>query len=136
MRRIPHRTILLGAVVAPLLGACRFPFAPIDRVCTAELRFGVVVRVTDSVTARPAASGSTLVIREGTYVDSMSIPAARPDLDELTFGGAGERAGTYTVTVTKSGYRPWTRTGVRVTKGECHVNQVQLEARLQPAPQG
>ncbi len=102
------------------------------RACTAEFRFGIVVRVVDSVSSADAAAGATVVIRDGAYVDSLPAP---PDqsFPGASFAGAGERAGTYTVTVTKAGYRPWARNGVVVTRNECHVNTVQLEARLQPA---
>jgi hypothetical protein len=47
--------------------------------------------------------------------------------------GAGERAGTYAVTVTATGYAEWTTSGVVVTADECHVIPVRLEPRLQPA---
>jgi hypothetical protein len=47
------------------------------------------------------------------------------------YGLAYERAGTYTVTVEQQGYRPWSRSGVRVTKDECHVRGVSITARLQ-----
>jgi hypothetical protein len=43
-----------------------------------------------------------------------------------------ENAGGYTVTVEQAGYRPWTRTNVRVTSDACHVKTVSLTALLQP----
>lgn len=47
---------------------------------------------------------------------------------------AGERPGTYTVTVSKPGFRDWQRAGIVVTADECHVHPVELSARLQPSP--
>ncbi|MEO5580406.1 MAG: PEGA domain-containing protein [Gemmatimonadaceae bacterium] len=52
-------------------------------------------------------------------------------LDDVLLSLAYERAGTYTVTVTKPGYREWRRTGVQVGRDECHVITVPLTARLQ-----
>ncbi len=47
---------------------------------------------------------------------------------------AGERAGTYDVTIRRPGYSSFSQTGVVVTKNECHVNPVRLEARLTRSP--
>jgi len=44
-----------------------------------------------------------------------------------------EREGTDTITVRRAGYATWTRTGVTVTRDECHVRPVTVTARLQPA---
>jgi hypothetical protein len=49
----------------------------------------------------------------------------------LLLSSAGERAGTYDLTIRSPGYRDWTRTGVEVTKDQCHVRPVTLTARLQ-----
>jgi hypothetical protein len=107
-------------------------------VCTAEYRFGLAVYVTDSVTGAPAASGARLVTDiGGVPVDTTldfptSFPAGRPDLDAQALAGAGERAGTYRVTVRKAGYRDWVRTGVVVTADVCHVRTTVLTALIQP----
>lgn len=101
-------------------------------MCTSELRFGVSVQVRDSVSRAAAASGALLVIRDGTYADSMSYPAGHAELDGAPMFGAPERAGVYTLTVSKAGYRDWIRSGIRVTKGECHVSPVTVTALLQP----
>ena len=47
---------------------------------------------------------------------------------------AGERAGTYAVTVTRDGYEAWTRFDVEVDEDECHVIPVTLLAELEPTP--
>ena len=103
-----------------------------ERVCTLELRSGVSVSVRDSTTGAFAASGAKLVVRDGAYADSVSLPATPGATDAMSLGGAGERPGVYSLTVTKPGYRDWVKTGVRVTKGDCHVNTVALTALLQP----
>jgi hypothetical protein len=61
----------------------------------------------------------------------MAFPAGRPDLDSLGLPGAGEHPGVFQVTVRKSGYRDWVRSGVEVTADKCHVRRTDLTALLQ-----
>jgi hypothetical protein len=117
-------SILIGAV------ACSGSTSP---VCTDEFRPGLVVFVKDSVTRAGVASGASLVVREGSYKDSVAAPDSTPFLDNLSLDAAGERSGTYQVTVLKRGYATWLKSNVRVTSNVCHVNTVTLTALLQPA---
>lgn len=105
-----------------------------ETTCTANFVFGLVVAVQDSSTGAPAASGAQLIAQDGTWADTVGFPPSRPDLDAQQLVSAGERAGSYTVTVRKAGFQDWQRTGVIVTADECHVHPVELTARLQPAP--
>ncbi len=102
--------------------------------CTANFVFGLEVAVQDSSTGAPAASGAQLIAQDGAWADTVAFPSNRPDLDAQPLVSAGERPGTYTVTVRKAGFRDWQRSGVVVTADECHVHPVDLTARLQPAP--
>lgn len=111
------------------LAACSASTAP---VCTQEFRPGLAVYVNDSLTKAGSASGASLVVRDGNYKDSVAAPGARPDLNTFPLFAAGERAGTYQVTVTKTGYAAWVKSDVRVTANQCHVNTVTLTALLQP----
>src|SRR5262245_45358166 len=96
--------------------------------CTLNLVFGLTLYVRDSVSGAPAAQDATATLRDGDYLETMQgIP-----LDDLILVGAGERAGEYTIQVTKAGYTPWTRTRVRVEDDGCHVRNVQIDVRLQP----
>lgn len=106
-------------------------------VCDRYASPSVVVQVRDLVTGAYIASGATLVLRDGAFVDSVSMPA-----DETTRNGVGlmtenslERAGVYSVTVRRAGYARWVREGVKVTADECHVRTVLLTARLIPLTQ-
>jgi hypothetical protein len=90
-----------------------------------------MVYVKDSVSNAGVASGASLVVREGSFEDSIAVPNARPDLNDLVVGAAAERTGTYQVTVSKPGYATWVQTGIRVTRNVCHVNTVSLTALLQ-----
>jgi len=98
-----------------------------------EFRFGLSVYVKDSVTAAPAASGATLIARDGTWADTVSLPAGKAGLDGLGLNTAGERAGTYSLTVHKAGYHDWVKSGVVVTADVCHVHPVVVTALLVPS---
>lgn len=120
----------IGAVVSILLlaAACQ-PLPPNGggAVCTMQFVYGISATVTDAATGADITPGSSLIVREGTYVDSV---AAGPG---SFLAAAGERAGTYEVTVRRSGYHPFSRSGVVVTRDECHVHPVRIEARLERA---
>jgi len=122
------RFIVFAIVVASIPG-CSLIFSP--EMCSANVAPGLSVAVQDSASGAMIASGTQLIARDGAYVESSSVPANHPELDSSTLQAAGERGGTYSVTVQKPGYRDWTRSNVRVTKGECHVNTVSLTALLQ-----
>jgi len=99
-----------------------------SRACTALYAFGLSITVTDAVTAAPI-EGVAAEIRDGTgWVD--------PNVTVFgnTVMGAGERPGVYSITVRKSGYAEWTRSGVAVgmTSDGCHVQGVHLDAALVP----
>ena len=100
-------------------------------VCTLEFRYGLSVYVTDSLTGTATASGASLVVRDGPFKDSVSHPSGRPEFDASPLLTAGERAGTYQISVSKPGYLPWSRSNVRITANECHVNPVSVTALLQ-----
>jgi hypothetical protein len=120
--------LLIGAIVAQ---ACT---SPSGLVCTAEYRFGLAITVIDSVTSSPP-TAATLIARSGTFVDSVGPTAPYSihvnDSPVLILNSAGERAGTYDVTVRSPGYRDWTRSGINVSADECHVRLTSVTARLQ-----
>lgn len=77
------------------------------------------------------AAGATVIARDGAYADSATVPA--DGSNSTPVGLAGERAGTYSITVRKAGYQTWSKGGVLVTKDVCHVIPVQVTAKLQPS---
>jgi D-serine deaminase-like pyridoxal phosphate-dependent protein len=109
-----------GAIVIGAVGitACDV-FGPKD--CDLRAYPAIMVAIRDSLTDVPVTEGVRVIARDGTYADTA---------DFRVFGLAHERPGTYTVTVEKDGYQTWSRTGVRVRDGECHVQTVELTARL------
>src|SRR6185437_16321632 len=96
--------------------ACSAPTS----VCTADFRYGLAVRVQDSVSGAWIGSGSTLVAEDGSFRDSVVFPTGRTDLDADALPTAGERPGTYSLTLRHDGYVTWSRAGVTVIRGSCH----------------
>jgi hypothetical protein len=91
----------------------------------------LAVAIVDLVTNAPSASGAILVARTGTTVDTSRVGPSN-DAEEVT---AGDTAGTYDVTVIKSGYRDWTINDVRVIAGQCgEPSTVHLVAKLVRTP--
>lgn len=82
--------------------------------CTLEFVHGLNVTVLDSQTNQPLVDGVVVKATDGSYQEFLS------GLENL-FIGAGERAGTYTITVTKTGYQTYTSAPIRVTADVCHV---------------
>jgi hypothetical protein len=116
--------VLLSASV----GATACGIGPFDTTsCTTEVRPGIMVDVRDSVTNALVGRGSIIVAREGAVADT----ATGTSLGTGPYGLALERPGTYTLSVTQTGYQPWSKPGVVVTKGVCHVDGVAVTARLQ-----
>jgi hypothetical protein len=95
-------------------------------VCTADFRYGLSINVTAQ--GAPAAEGAEGIAIDGAYVETLELLAPG------TLLGAGERPGTYDVTITKTGYMTWSAQDVRVDADECHVIGVALEASLIPVP--
>lgn len=123
-------SVRAGAVLATswLVAACQsLPPTGGGTICTMQFVYGISATVTDAATGTDITPGSSLIVREGSYVDSV---AAGPG---SFLAAAGERAGTYEVTIRRSGYQPFSRSGVAVTRDECHVHPVRIEARLQRA---
>jgi len=125
------KLILSGAALA-MLAACDLLTSP--TACLADYRYGINVTIVDSLTEAPPSS-AVLIAHSGVFVDSvgptepMQLTAGAPPV--LLLSTAGERKGTYDLTVRAPGYRTWTRNGVRVTADECHVHPVAITARLQ-----
>ena len=100
-----------------------------DIVCTANPKWALIVSVLDSTTALSALKGATIVARTGTYVDSI---AAAADLGSVFLGV--DQSGTYSLSVTKTGYKPWVRLGIVVGTNECGTVAQRITVLLPLAP--
>ena len=117
----------LLAVLAVTLAACNSATDSIS--CTQEARPGISVTVLDSATIVAAGRSSRILAHDGIFADS--VPSQWTAASDGPFGLVYERTGTYTVTVTRAGYRDWTKSGIVVTKDRCHVRTVPVTALLQ-----
>lgn len=95
-------------------------------VCTGEFRYGLSITVRGASGA-PAAEGSVGTAVDGEHEETLQV------FGPATLVGAGERPGTYDITITRPGFETWSAEGVTVTADECHVHPVSLEANLIPA---
>jgi hypothetical protein len=95
--------------------------------CTDQFVYGLNVIVLDAVTGNPIFQNIEVKAVDATYQEILELV---PGL-EYTFVGAGERAGTYVVTVTKAGYQTYTSAPIVLTRDECHVIPQSLTVNLQ-----
>lgn len=123
------KTKLLSPVLA-LVGLSLSGCNVIGITCPLIGSDAIIVEIRDAATGAPAAAGATLIVRQGTYADTVQGgPAA-----SATLSAASERAGTYDVLVRKPGYQDWTQENVTVRRaGACdRLDPVRLQAELQP----
>ncbi len=120
------RVLSLLAVTLLGLSGCEF-LGP----CEANVRFGISITLTDSITGGPViADEITAIATSSHYADTLQFSNVRPDpLTQLVI--VEDRAGTYSLVVAASQFKTWSRDGIRVSSGRCHVNPVTLAVRLQ-----
>lgn len=121
-------SIILGVGIALIVAGCDFG----NPICPAVAEPAVTVEVRNGTTESPAADGATGLLIDGAYTDSMRVVEETESGEPLALGGGYERAGTYTVRIEKSGFAPWTRTGVQVSEGPCGPETRRLTAFLEP----
>lgn len=112
------RTLLVALPSLALLAACNSegPYGANDGVaCTLEARAAINVELLDAATKVSISGGATVVATDGAYTDTLHYFGGG------TFGGAYERVGTYTIKATTPAHGTATRTGIVVTKDQCHV---------------
>ena len=96
--------------------------------CAGVGRPSVSVTVLNQTNESPTALGAKLYLfRNGSSALLETVTGTRDDLPIE----AGQDAGTFDLVVEKSGFFPWTATGVHVTE-KCSINTVPLTARLRP----
>ncbi len=119
------RHLLLCAALLTV-GALTLPACLGGTPCTTNYAFGVSATVRDTRTGAPV-SNATLVLVDGAYRETMmtfGVPGS--------YAGAGEREGTYILTVTAQGYQPSAPRTIVVTGDECHVRGQAVTIDLTP----
>src|SRR5690349_6358979 len=97
-----HTTAI--AALTALLGACS-GVAP-TTFCPDILRMSLSVSVFDAATGSPAATGATVIVHSAAFQDSVVLAGeVAPPLAPYVVYEDRAKAGTYSVTVKKTGYR-------------------------------
>ncbi len=126
-----HPSVPLAVVglvgCAFLLASCKEPFTG---VCARPGFPGVAVELEDAL-GRPAAYGAKLIVRDGAYVDSSFGYS-----DPRSIGAADNRAGTYTLEITRPWYSRVVLPDVQVPGGTCGAYQtVTVSSTLHLVPE-
>ena len=121
------RHVAALATLTLAISACSNTSDPI--VCPAIAKPGILVTVLDSATSVATGRSSRILAHDGAFTDS--VPAQWTAASDGPFPLAYERTGTYTVTVTKAGYRDWAKSGIVVNRDRCNVRTVPVTALLQ-----
>jgi hypothetical protein len=116
------RFLAVCGVIPCIVAGCDF-----GHVCTTEARPGIRAIVRDSTTGAGLATGTIAVARQAAFTDTLM------GADSVMWG-VYERAGVYRLEVSRPGYRDWVRDGLRVTRGECHVETIRVSVLLQSTP--
>ena len=103
-------------------------------VCTAPSSVAaIVVQPRDSIADTLLVTSAVGTIQDGTYIDSL-----RPFLGQGSpppyFVAGGQRAGTYTITVSVPGFVTWQRAGVVVAQHFCGLSTSLITARMVAGP--
>lgn len=96
-------------------------------VCTDQYVYGLNIIVLDATTGNPIFQDIEVKAVDGTYQEILQLVLGL----EYAFAGAGERIGTYTITVTKEGFQTYTSGPITVTRDDCHVIPQSLTVNLQ-----
>lgn len=120
MRIVKSIPVLLTILV--LVGGCFV--LPGGIVCTEQFVYGVNVSVSDE--NGDAVTGATLTLTDGDYTETMD------EISDGEYVGAGERAGTYSLTVEAAGFESVTIDDIEVNADECHVLPESREVELTP----
>jgi hypothetical protein len=95
-----------------------------SQVCTLDFIHGIQLTV-KSVSGVPI-DDAIVTISDGSYVEQLISSG------NGVFVGAGEREGTYSLSVSRAAYYPVTLDGILVSKDTCHVIPSSYEVTLNP----
>lgn len=121
------KKLYLFALCMPLLMASTCESDNNQIVCTQQFVYGLKIVVLDASTGNFLVEGVEVKAVDGAYQETLALV---PGL-EYSFAGAGERVGTYIVTITKAGYQTYISSPIVVTRDVCHVIPQSLTVNLQ-----
>lgn len=96
--------------------------------CTDQFVYGLHVSVKNAVTNAVLQEGVLVKATDGSYVETLQTEGN----SSTVFVGAGERAGSYILTVSKDGYETFTSEVITLKRDECHVISKEVTVALQP----
>jgi len=129
-----HRRSSLAALLFVWFGACKGASEPGRIACTANVVPAIVVAVYDAQSGTPVADSASGTVVDGAYSDSLRAYEWDPSMVLIARAAAYERAGSYSLSIQRSGYQPWSASGIHVDRNECHVNTVVLRANMSRSP--
>jgi hypothetical protein len=123
----PSIVALFVLAAAPAGCPLKTTQTPDERACTAQFVYGLAVTVQD------VASGQRICDADVVAVDGSYRETLRPfgPSESCTYSGAGERAGVYELSASKTGFRLASVAGVRVASDPCHVIPVPVTMALE-----
>jgi hypothetical protein len=130
-----QRTILLACIALLAATACSGS-TPTGVACTEIFVYGIAIKVQNAATGAPITDSAAVRVTDGSYVESYNYLGQPDQPANGVVSAAGERAGTYAISIRKNGFAPYDTAGIKVTRNVCHVNPVQVIAKLQPTTGG
>lgn len=128
--RMKFQHALFALIPSVLLFGCNSGDSDDDNVCATVLVPAISVSVVDDETGDFMSCGATLEIQDTGFEETVTNEDSDTCDDTVPLEGAFERPGFYNLTVYKEGYEYWYEYNIEVREGECHVDTVDLEARL------
>jgi len=93
----------------------------------------IVVQPRDSIADTLLVTSAVGTIQDGAYIDSLRPFLGQGSPPPYLVAG-GQRAGTYTITVSVPGFATWQRAGVIVAHNFCGLSTSLITARMLAAP--
>lgn len=90
---------------------------PEEVVCTLNYVYGLHINLIEKSTTNPISGVVTIIASEGNYEETLENYDSNG-----SFFGAGERQGTYVLTITSANYKTFISEPIIVDGDECHVN--------------
>lgn len=106
--------------------SCEKDDDPNPITCTAEFVYGLNITLKDATTSNIINTDVEVIATDGNYKETLMT-----NVGISSYLGAGERAGTYIVTITSSKYQTFTSNPITLTSNECHVIPKAFEFSLQ-----
>lgn len=118
--------------LALAFAGCSDPTEPDVIACTGQFVSGIVVEIIDENNGLFIAEGARGAVRDGAYLDSLTAFEFTSTGVMRSRQAAGERTGTFQVSVSHGGYEDWILENVKVEEDGCHVIPRRLRAAMIP----